>query len=283
MSPSAIWWSRRRGHSAPGRSSGSTRGSVSREIIALGKSGDGGPGGLCVEPVSSDEPPTRKLVDAFGLTGKQRSQLEALLLALSADDAPTTVRDPLLAADVHLADSLVALELDVVRQAAQIADLGSGAGFPGLPLAVALPAAKLSLVESQRRKCGFLERALAAAGLENARVVWSRAEEWREGFDTHDVVVARALAAQAVVLEYAAPLLRSGGTLVDWRGRRNAGEERSAALAAAELGLRLLEIRRVEPYAEARDHHLHLYVKIAPTPSRFPRRPGVARKRPLGC
>jgi 16S rRNA (guanine527-N7)-methyltransferase len=233
--------------------------------------------------VSGDEPHTRGLVDAFGLAGEQRSQLEALLLALSADDAPTTVRDPLLAADVHLADSLVALELDLVRRAANIADLGSGAGFPGLPLAVALPAARVSLVESQRRKCSFLERALLAAGIENARVVWSRAEEWREGFGVQDVVVARALAGQAVVLEYAAPLLRLGGALVDWRGRRNADEERGAALAAAELGLRLLEIRRVEPYAEARDHHLHLYVKVAPTALRFPRRPGVARKRPLGC
>jgi 16S rRNA (guanine527-N7)-methyltransferase len=85
------------------------------------------------------------------------------------------------------------------------------------------------------------------------------------------------------VLEYAAPLLRVGGALVDWRGRRHADEERSATRAAAELGLRLLEIRRVEPYAEARDHHLHIYVKDSPTSARFPRRAGIARKRPLGC
>lgn len=202
---------------------------------------------------------------------------------LNDDAAPTAVRDPLLAVDVHLADSLVALELEVVRRAAQVADLGSGAGFPGLPLAVALPAAKFSLVESQGRKCRFLERALVGAGIENARVVCSRAEEWQDGFDSHDVVIARALASQAVVLEYAAPLLRLGGTLVDWRGRRNADEEGGAERAAAELGLRRLEIRRVKPYAEARDHHLHLYAKVAPTPPRFPRRPGVARKRPLGC
>ena len=205
------------------------------------------------------------------------------MLALTDARAPTTVRDPIRAADVHLADSLVALELDVVRQATRIADVGSGAGFPGLPLAVALPAARFSLVESQRRKCQFLERVLADARIENASVVCSRAEEWRAGFGVHDVVVVRALAAQPVVLEYAAPLLRAGGTLVDWRGRRDAEEDRTAALAAAELGLRLLEILRVEPFREARDHHLHLYEKVASTPPRFPRRPGVARKRPLGC
>ncbi len=234
--------------------------------------------------MNNDEGPIRGLIEAFPLTVGQRSQVRTILQMLVGEpDAPTAVRDPLRAADVHLADSLIALELDVIRQATRIADLGSGAGFPGLPLAVALPAVKVSLIESQRRKCRFLERVLVAAGIENARVVCSRAEEWREGFETHDVVIARALAAQPVVLEYAAPLLCPGGTLVDWRGRRDPDEERGATRAAAELGLQQLEIRRVEPYAEARDHHLHLYTKVTPTPPRFPRRAGVARKRPLGC
>ncbi len=110
----------------------------------------------------------------------------------------------------------------------RIADLGSGAGFPGLALAVALPAAEVSLVESQRRKCEFLERVCAAAEIENAHVVCSRAEEWREGVSRYDVVTARALAPQPVVLEYAAPLLRMGGTLVDWRGRRDEAAEEAA-------------------------------------------------------
>jgi 16S rRNA (guanine527-N7)-methyltransferase len=85
-----------------------------------------------------------------------------------------------------------------------------------------------------------------------------------------------------VVLEYAAPLLRAGGFLVDWRGKREPKGERSAALAGAELGMQLVEIRRTEPFAGARDRHLHLYEKVRDTPERFPRRPGIARKRPLG-
>jgi 16S rRNA (guanine527-N7)-methyltransferase len=218
------------------------------------------------------------------LSSAQHSQVETLLALLRDDEsAPTTVRDPEHAVDVHFADSLVALEVDAVRAATRIADLGSGAGFPGLALAIALPGAEVALVESQRRKCEFLDRACSIAQLANARAVWSRAEEWRDGFEAHDVVVARALAPQAVVLEYAAPLLRVGGALVDWRGRRYADEERCAALAASELGLQRLEIRRVQPYAQARNHHLHVYAKVSPTPPRFPRRPGVARKRPLGC
>jgi 16S rRNA (guanine527-N7)-methyltransferase len=212
----------------------------------------------------------------------QRGQLEAILTALAEDRrAPTTIRDPQRAVEAHLADSLTALVLSGVREAGRVADLGSGAGFPGLALAVALPRSAVCLVESQARKCAFVERICAAAQIGNARVVHARAEEWRAGLRDNDVVVARALAPQSVVLEYAAPLLRLGGTLVDWRGRRDTAEECSAASAADALGLRLLEVRRVEPFESARDHHLHVYLKVAETPPRFPRRAGIARKRPL--
>ncbi len=138
------------------------------------------------------------------------------------------------------------------------------------------------LLESQVRKCAFIERVREAAGMANVSVVCARAEEWRDGAGACDVVTARALAAQPVVLEYAAPLLRLGGVLVDWRGQRDVAEEAAAALAAEELGLRLSEIRHVEPYAGARNHHLHVFQKVRETPARFPRRAGMARKRPLG-
>ena len=83
-------------------------------------------------------------------------------------------------------------------------------------------------------------------------------------------------------LELKAPLLRVGGALVDWRGRRAHAEERAADTAAAELGMRRAEVRRVRPFEGALERHLHVFVKISATPERFPRRPGVARKRPLG-
>jgi 16S rRNA (guanine527-N7)-methyltransferase len=226
----------------------------------------------------------RSLCERYGLAAAQQEQLLAILTRLVADElAPTRVREPLQALQMHLADSLAALELDVVRMARTLADVGAGAGFPGLPLAVALPAAKVRLVESQRRKCGFIEEVCRAAGIINAQPVCTRVEEWREGIDANDVVLARALASPAVVLEYAAPLLRLGGTLVDWRGGRNGEEEAAALVAAAELGLRRTAVQHVEPYVGAREHHLHLYLKEALTPVRFPRRTGVARKRPLGC
>ena len=220
----------------------------------------------------------------YRLDQRQLAQLEAILRELQGDElAPTTVCDAQRATDVHLADSLTALELSVIDSARTIADLGAGAGFPGLALAVALPGSEVRLVESQARKCAFMELVCAAAEVENSRVICVRAEEWREGMGSNDVVVARALAAQAVVLEYAAPLLRLGGALVDWRGRRDLKEEALATCAAEQLGLRLLEIRHTKPYEDARHHHLHVYEKAAETPPRFPRRVGVARKRPLGC
>jgi 16S rRNA (guanine527-N7)-methyltransferase len=220
---------------------------------------------------------------ALELNDAQHAQLAAVLSMLETDEhAPTAVRAAGLAAEVHVADSLAALALEAIRGARRIADLGAGAGFPGLPLAIAVPGAEVRLVESQRRKCGFLERVCVAAKVENARVICARAEEWRDGLGDNDAIVARALATQPVVLEYAAPLLRLGGTLVDWRGKRVRAEEETVARAAEDLGMRRAEIRRVVPFEGARNLHLHVFVKTRETPARFPRRAGIARKRPLG-
>ncbi len=217
------------------------------------------------------------------LSEGQWRQLARVIETIAADEhAPTAIRGPDRAGDLHVADSLVALELPQVREARTIADLGSGSGFPGVALAVALPWASVKLIESQQRKCRFLERVCHSAAIENAEVVCVRAEEWGDGACRNDLVVARALAPQPVVLEYASPLLEMGGALVDWRGRRVSSEEEQAQRAAALLGMRRAELRAVRPFADARDRHLHVFVKEHATPPQFPRRAGIARKRPLG-
>jgi 16S rRNA (guanine527-N7)-methyltransferase len=149
-------------------------------------------------------------------------------------------------------------------------------------LAVALEGARVTLVESNGRKCAFLERAIDTCEIANADVAHARAEEWAAGQDRCDLVVVRAVAPLAVVAEYAAPLLRMGGALVAWRGRRDREDDARGARAAAILGLEDRGPIRVEPYAGALHRHLHVMVKVAPTPSRFPRRAGMARKRPVG-
>jgi 16S rRNA (guanine527-N7)-methyltransferase len=220
-----------------------------------------------------------ELVARFDLPAQAAAQLEALLDGLADPAAPTTVHERTRAVDVHLADSLVALELPAVREAGSIADLGAGAGFPGLALAVAKPDTPVTLVESAGRKAAFIERLARDAGIANVRVEHARAEETA---GRYDLATARALAELPVGLEYAAPLLAPGGTAVVWQGRRDPDEERRAAGAAEELGLAPREVRFVRPFPAAEHRHLHAYAKVAPTPERFPRRAGMARKRPLG-
>ncbi len=220
----------------------------------------------------------------YALSQSKNERLSGFLQILVEDPAaPTAIRDFVVAVDQHLADALAGLEIRHVADAESIVDLGSGAGVPGLPIAIAQPGSRVSLLESQSRKCEFLARAISITKTPNALVVNERAEQWVLGLESQDAALARAIAPAPVVAEYAAPLLRVGGALVDWRGRLDDREGREATAAAKQLGLELREIRKVEPFAGARDRHLLVYIKTLPTPSRFPRRAGVARKRPLGA
>jgi 16S rRNA (guanine527-N7)-methyltransferase len=223
-----------------------------------------------------------ELADRYGLPALAMDRL-AVLLELVAEEpsAITSVRDPAEGVDVHVADSLVALEVPEVRGARRIADLGSGGGFPGLALAIAVPEAHVALVESVGRKCAFLGSAVERLELANVEVVNARAEAWPPGLEAHDLVTARALAPLSVLTEYAAPLLRVGGTLAAWKGRRDPVEEADGGAAAALLGMSEPAIRPVSPSKDAADRHLYLSSKVSPTPPRYPRRAGMARKRPI--
>jgi 16S rRNA (guanine527-N7)-methyltransferase len=162
-----------------------------------------------------------------------------------------------------------------------IADLGSGAGIPGLVLAGALPSARVWLVETVRRKAEWIDATAARCGLANAAAVWTRAETWRDGLGACDAVTARALAALPVLCEYAAPLLRPGGVLVCWKGAVSAEEEADGRAAATEVGLSAPSVVPVTPYPGSERRTLWVFEKVAETPARYPRRPGMATKRPL--
>ena len=187
----------------------------------------------------------------------------------------------------HIDDSLRALPLlaDAVGYAI---DVGSGAGLPGLVLAAALPGAEVDLVESVGRKCEFARRAIELTGIERARVVCERAETWAcaespdGGREAYDAVTARAVGRLATLAELASPLLREDGVLVAWKGRRDSDEEAELERAAERLAMRPVEVRAVGPYAGSRHRHLHLLRKAGPTPEGLPRRPGMAKKRPMG-
>jgi 16S rRNA (guanine527-N7)-methyltransferase len=215
-----------------------------------------------------------------------REALDRVLALIAADPRSlSAVRDPERAWDIHVADALAGLEVDEVVSARRIADLGAGAGFPGLPLAAALPRARVDLIESVRRKADFIAEASAAAGIENARAIPARSEEWaRErppvgGREAYDAVVVRAVGPLAAVAELAAPLLRQGGVLVAWKGRRDPHEESDLEGSAPGFAMAPERVLAVRPFEASRSRHLHVVRKVGPTPEGLPRRPGVATKR----
>jgi 16S rRNA (guanine527-N7)-methyltransferase len=185
---------------------------------------------------------------------------------------------------VHVADSLTGLEVEELRSAERVADIGSGAGFPGLALAVALPDAEVDLIESVTRKCEFMRRAIAAAGIANATVLDARSEEWATaaGRDSYDVVTARAVGRLSTLAELASPLLKPNGVLIAWKGKRDTDEEEQLEHAAESLAMAPERILDVGDRAGSKHRHLHVVRKVGPTPADLPRRPGVAKNRPKG-
>jgi 16S rRNA (guanine527-N7)-methyltransferase len=213
-----------------------------------------------------------------------RKRLQTVLDLLAEERASVSSVVDARAWQVHVVDSLTGLELPALRAARRIADIGSGAGFPGLVLAVALPKAQVDLIESVGRKCEFIGRAAQAAAISNARVLNLRSEEWAatEGRETYETVTARAVGRLSTLAELASPLLQAGGVLVAWKGKRDPEEERQLERAAGDLAMEPVQILDVGNRAGSEHRHLHLIRKVGPTPENLPRRPGMAKKRPRG-
>lgn len=221
---------------------------------------------------------------AAGLDGAARAQLETVLALLAEERASVSSVVDERAWQVHVADSLTGLEVPALRIAGRIADVGAGAGFPGLVLAVALPGAGVDLVESVGRKCEFMRRAIAAAGIPNATVLNARSEDLAggQGREAYEAVTARAVGRLSTLAELASPLLKPDGVLVAWKGRRDSEEERQLENAAESLAMHPAQILDVGDRAGSEHRHLHVILKSGPTPANLPRNPGIAKKRPKG-
>jgi 16S rRNA (guanine527-N7)-methyltransferase len=206
-----------------------------------------------------------------------------LLLAWTAAINLTAIREPEAVARDHLIDSLAAVPLLRESPEISILDLGSGGGLPGIPLAVALPRARVRLVESVGKKARFLATAVAALGIDGrVEVAAERAEDLavrgreREMFD---VVTVRAVAALAELIELAFPLLRVGGRLVAWKRQPFAAELAAGSNAARAIGG---DVAVVPVAASSLAGHLLVVVtKRRATPARFPRSPAERRAKPL--
>ena len=221
---------------------------------------------------------------AAGLDSTARAQLEIVLALLAEERASVSSVVDERAWQVHVVDSLTGLEVPELRAARRIADVGAGAGFPGLVLAVALPGAQVDLVESIGRKCEFMRGAIGAAEIPNATVLDTRSEDLAsgDGREAYDAVTARAVGRLSTLAELASPLLKPNGVLVAWKGKRDPEEERQLDNASESLAMRHEEILDVGNRAGSEHRHLHVIRKSGPTPGNLPRNPGIAKKRPKG-
>jgi 16S rRNA (guanine527-N7)-methyltransferase len=234
------------------------------------------------------------------LSDAQRRSLQTVLDLLAAERASVSSVTDERAWKVHVEDSLTGLEVPELQDASRIADLGSGAGFPGLVLAVALPRATVDLIDSVGKKTAFTARAAEEAGIPNAFAITARAEDLGRGEaesrgtslaggdpleskrESYDVVTARAVGRLSTLAELASPLLRAGGVLVAWKGRRDGDEEQQMSRAAESLAMTPEAILDVGHRAGSEHRHLHVLRKSGATPTDLPRKSGMAKKRPRG-
>lgn len=221
---------------------------------------------------------------AAALDDLRRGKLETVLALLAEERASVSSIVDERAWRVHVVDSLTGLEVPKLRRAGRIADVGAGAGFPGLVLAVALPEAGVELIESVGRKCEFMRQAIESAEIPNAIVLNTRSEDLAasEGREAYEAVTARAVGRLSTLAELASPLLKPNGVLVAWKGKRDPDEEQQLANASGSLAMTPEQILDVGNRAGSEHRHLHIIRKSGPTPSNLPRKPGIAKKRPKG-
>ncbi len=199
----------------------------------------------------------------------------------------TAITDPVEVQVRHHLDSLTALlAIPEWRKGLRVVDLGAGAGFPGVPLKIAFPGIRLTLVESVGKKTAFLRDAVKRLGIADVEVLTTRAEELArvEGYrGQFDVALARGVAAMPTLIEYALPLCKGHGRLLAWKGKDGPAEARASANALAELGGKIAEVYPVASLSPPlpSDRWLVCVEKVRRTPGRYPRRVGIPAKQPL--
>ncbi|NER28329.1 MAG: 16S rRNA (guanine(527)-N(7))-methyltransferase RsmG [Symploca sp. SIO1C4] len=186
----------------------------------------------------------------------------------------------------HLWDSLrgVAPLLTSMSSSPRVIDIGTGAGFPGLPVAIAIPQSHLTLLDSTRKKINFLQTLIRELGINNAEAIVGRAEaigQQPQHRYTYDIALVRAVASASVCAEYALPLLKTGGLAVVYRGYWSEEEKDALTGVVEQLGGVIESIEKfTTPLSNSIRHCLYLRL-ISPTPAKFPRPVGVPAKQPL--
>jgi 16S rRNA (guanine527-N7)-methyltransferase len=221
------------------------------------------------------------------LTSRQLNALEVYeqeLLHWNEHTNLTAIREAEQIRIKHFLDSLTCLI--VIREAppARVVDVGSGAGFPGLPLKIIYPSMQLTLVESIGKKVDFCRHVIQTLGLEGVQVIQERAEalgQMPEHRQQYDWALARAVAVMSVLVEYLLPLVRVGGAALAMKGESAPAEAHAAEHATRLLGGHLRKLIPITLPGVVEDRYLVVIDKVAATPNAYPRRVGMPAKHPL--
>ena len=197
----------------------------------------------------------------------------------------TAVRDRDEALQKHIADSLSCDFMEEYEAAENVIDIGTGAGFPGVPLAIVSPDKKFTLVDSLNKRLRIIDELTGELGIKNVTTVHGRAEDVgksKEHREQYDICVSRAVESLDVLCEWCLPLVKKGGYFVAYKGENVSRETEDAANAIKLLGGKIAEIRKVQTEEESISGHVLVMIKkVKNTPSKYPRQAGQAKKNPL--
>jgi 16S rRNA (guanine527-N7)-methyltransferase len=210
--------------------------------------------------------------------------LQAELLTWNEQLNLTAITDPEAIQIRHFLDSLSLATVVDFAAGAKMIDVGTGAGFPGLVIAIMYPETHVTLLDSTGKKLKFIDHVIAQLGLKNARTLHGRAEDIGQisaEREKYDVVVARAVARLPALLEYCLPLVRVGGVFVAMKGTTAYEEVDATSEALRVLGGRIDDVVAVQLPTMTYSHYLIVTNKIKPTPRAYPRKPGVPTREPL--
>lgn len=212
------------------------------------------------------------------------TRYDALLVDWNERMNLTAITEPRDVAVKHMVDSLTAYDAALFSGAPTVIDVGTGAGFPGIPLKIFDPSIRLTLMDSLAKRLAFLEAVVEDLGLTGVTCVHARAEDAAhepQRRERYDIAVSRAVARLPVLLEYTLPFVKKGGHLIALKGRTAEEEATDAKRALKLLGGRLETIRPVTLPGLSDKRAVLTITKIAPTPKAYPRKAGTPAKKPL--